>query len=68
MKTDLEKLVKTILFPFDSEDRKQDVIDKISQIANYSPELNMLNYSEDEVVILNNEMNEIRQILKIVRI
>jgi len=25
MKTDLEKLARTILFPFDSEDRKQDI-------------------------------------------
>ena len=68
MKTDLEKLAKTILFPFDSEDRKQDIIDKINQIANYSPELNMENYNEDQVMELNNDMIEIRQLLKIVKV
>ena len=65
MKTDLEKLARTILFPFDSEDRKQDIIDKIRQIANESPELNMGNYSEEQVMELNNSMIEIRQLIVI---
>ena len=64
MHTDLEKLAKTILFPFDSGSRKQDIIDKIKEITSTVPELNVCNYTEDGAFELNNAMIEINQLIR----